>query len=983
MPFVHFASSFRESPAPRNRWNRFVRGAFLIAGLLLGAAQVFAEDGAANSLEHRRDAILRVSPLNGSPRTNPGRHKRRDAKYRVSTTRQTAAQTRTILLPKTAHARLQYGAERLATALRAAGYQVQIQRADKLPKTKGLIVVGQAADPLVKQAAVSFRATSEKAPGKEGFAISSGKDDALLISGTDNSGALYGCLELAEQVKTQGRLSDNLHLTDQPEMVLRGTCIGVQKPTYLPGRNVYEYPYTPETFPWLYDKALWVKYLDMMVDNRYNSLYLWNGHPFASLVRLKDYPFAVEVDDATFKKNEEMYRFLTEEADKRGIWVIQMFYNIIVSKPFAEHYNIKTQDRARPIVPLIADYTRKSIAAFVEKYPNVGLMVALGEAMEGAGQDDVDWFTKTIIPGVLDGLKASGTTELPPIVLRAHDTDAPRVITEALPLYKNLYTEAKFNGEALTTYTPRGSWAELHRKLSGMNSVHIENVHILANLEPFRYGSADFIQKSVQSMHNIYGANGLHLYPESSYWDWPYTADNVAGRQLQVDRDWLWYAEWARYAWRANRPRPAEVTHWSQKLAAQFGCDEQAGQQILTAYEEAGEIEPKLLRRYGITDGNRQTLTLGMLMNQLIDPKRYGLFTLLYESESPEGEMIIEYAEKEAKGEKHIGETPPQIASEVVEHGKKAVAAIERAAPAIKQNQAEFTRVKNDMYCQDALANFYAEKARAALQVLRYKYSHNVQDLAAALPLLQSSVAHWQKLVDLTKDSYLYANSMQTAQRKIPMRGVDGTYKTWAEMLPVYRKELADFQHNIDSLKTAKAAPAAKLVALRNAPVTLLTKGAGTYTVAAGQTVFADTTAQLTAFAPELAGLKGMRLSKVQQVAQGTEIRFSTKKPVQVLVGFFNQKSPRYLPVPTLEIDASANDYGQAESKILNALTIPGLPPVNVHAYSFKAGTHTLNLARGACLILGFVDAAQPVPVYNAGLGSTVAPGREIDWLFE
>lgn len=81
----------------------------------------------------------------------------------------------------------------------------------------------------------------------------------------------------------------------------------------------------------------------MMVDNRLNSLYLWNGHPFASLVRLKDYPFAVEVDSATFRKNEEIFSFLTHEANRRGIYVIQMFYNIIVSKPFADHYGIATQ----------------------------------------------------------------------------------------------------------------------------------------------------------------------------------------------------------------------------------------------------------------------------------------------------------------------------------------------------------------------------------------------------------------------------------------------------------------------------------------------------------------------------------------------------------------------------------------------------------------------------------------------------------------
>ncbi|MFC7667697.1 hypothetical protein ACFQT0_10110 [Hymenobacter humi] len=151
--------------------------------------------------------------------------------------------------------------------------------------------------------------------------------------------------------------------------------------------------------------------------------------------------------------------------------------------------------------------------------------------------------------------------------------------------------------------------------------------------------------------------------------------------------------------------------------------------------------------------------------------------------------MIIEYAEKEAKGLPHVGETPPQVATEVVAHGKAAIAAIERAAPVVTKNQAEFGRLKNDMYCQDALANFYAEKVQAALRVLRYKYSHNVADLEQAVPYLERSLSYWQKLVGLTQGTYLYANSMQTSQRKIPMRGVDGTYKTWVEMLPVYQKE--------------------------------------------------------------------------------------------------------------------------------------------------------------------------------------------------
>lgn len=884
---------------------------------------------------------------------------------------------RTIVIPLNPNSRVRFGAEKLAQTLSSIGYDVKIVQQQKLPKQNELIVIGTVADQLLES--LSIKGETAKLPGKEGFTIAYNQDKNLVIKGGDYSGALYGCMELAEQIKAKGKLPEHIQLTDQPEMVLRGTCIGLQKPEYLPGRDVYEYPYTPESFPWLYDKGLWINYLDMMVENRYNSLYLWNGHPFSSLLRLKDYPYAVEVDEATLKKNEEIFRFLTEEADKRGIWVIQMFYNILIPKPFAEKHGLKTQDRNRPIIPLIADYTRKSIAAFVEKYPNVGLLVALGEAMEGVGQDDIDWFTKTIIPGVKDGLKAAGIKEEPPIVLRAHDTDAPAVMAASLPLYKNLYTENKFNGEALTTYTPRGSWAELHRTLSRVAPVHIANVHILANLEPFRYGSADFIQKSVQAMNKIYGAKGLHLYPQSGYWDWPYTADKLIKRQLQVDRDWIWYKEWGRYAWNSNRDRQGEINYWGQELANKYGTDINAGKAILNAYEESGEISPKLLRRYGITDGNRQTLTLGMLMTQLINPYRYGLFTLMYESEAPEGEMIIEYAEKEWKKQGHIGETPVQVAREVIEHGKKAVAAINEASASVTKDTAEFRRLKNDMYCYDAMANFYAEKVKSAIWVLRYKYSNDVADLERALPFLEKSVKYYSDLVKLTENDYLYANSMQTKQRKIPMRGIDKTFIHWKEMLPVFNKELNHFKRSIDSLKSVDPGKTNVLKPYQNAVVKVLS-GQETYLLNKNIQVFNDVNAPLKEVAGQLSGLKGIKLNQAQQIKSGTTLKFSNAAPVKVLVAFFNKKEPMYLKAPELETDASANNYGQSEIKISNALVIDGYPPLNVHAYSFDAGTNTLTLGKGACLVLGFISDQQEMRIYNAGLDGK---GKDIDWLFE
>ncbi len=826
-------------------------------------------------------------------------------------------------------------------------------------------------------------------PQKEAYTIDVNGNN-IHITASDASGALYGCLTLADIIKTQG-YPRHLHVSDHPGMVLRGACIGMQKPTLLPGRGPYEYPYTPENFPWFYDKVLWTKYLDSLVDNRLNTLYLWNGHPFASLVRLPDYPYAVEVDDATFKKNEAMYRWLTGEADKRGIWVIQLFYNIIVSKPFAEKNHLKTQDRNRHIVPLIADYTRKSIAAFVQKYPNVGLMFTLGEAMEGVGQDDIDWLTKTIIPGVKDGLRALGRTEEPPLVLRAHDTDGPADLEAARPLYKNIYVEAKYTGEALTTYTPHGSWAALHRQLSTLSEGLIENVHINANLEPFRYGSPDFIQRCVQAMHEVYHANSVHLYPQASYWDWPYSADSVmrggrpswpedssGSRLLEADRDWIWYKAWARYAWNCNRPRNEEIAYWSKQLAHQYGCDTATGHALLDAYEFSGEISPKLLRRFGITDGNRQTLTLGMFMTQLIDPERYGLFTLLYESEGPPGESLREYAEKESKHLPHEGETPIDVINSTREEGRRAVEAIEKAASHVTKNREEFDRLRNDMHCYQELAECYDSKAQAALFVLQYNYSGRLADLTNALGSLNASLDAFRALTRLATRAYRYANSMQTAQRKIPIRGASGKFITWKELLPLYEEELKHFSTHLDSLRSpgyqAAAPPNFEPAAVQlNAP--------GYYTLDSGAHPFTDTNITVRAVAGPLKGLQALAGSAFTQRSTGTTIHFTCTEPVDLLIGFFDKKASAFLPPPQLETDASANDYGQAEPRIANALLLTGMPAVNVHAWSFKPGEHTLELGKGLCLVLGFVKPRGKTGTYDAGLDE---PGKKnLDWLFE
>ena len=224
-------------------------------------------------------------------------------------------------------------------------------------------------------------------------------------------------------------------------------------------------------------------------------------------------------------------------------------------------------------------------------------------------------------------------------------------------------------------------------------------------------------------MHNVHGANALHLYPQASYWDWPYTADKLPNneREFQLDRDWIWYQTWGRYAWNCHRDRTDEMGYWNHQLGKFYGTSDENASNIRVAYEESGEIAPKLLRRFGITEGNRQTLLLGMFMSQLVNPYKYTIYPGFYESCGPEGEKLIEYVEKEWKKQPHVGEMPLDIVAQVIEHGDKAVAAIDKAAGSVSSNKDEFARLQNDMHCYREFAYAFNLKVKAAQLVLDYQ----------------------------------------------------------------------------------------------------------------------------------------------------------------------------------------------------------------------------------------------------------------------
>jgi hypothetical protein len=850
------------------------------------------------------------------------------------------ATTIAVVISTNAAPRVEFGAEKLLAALNAAKLDAAIVHSNNVSDAK--IFLDQPRD-------------SSIAP--EGFRFSLLQNNNLVVSSSDDSGSLYGCLELARRIRAEGKLPavEIANVFDAPAMKLRGTCIGLQKTYILPGHHVYEYPITPELFPWFYDKQLWTEYLDFLAENRMNTLYLWSGHPFASLIKLKDYPYAVEVPDNVFLKNQKMYRWLSAECDKRGIWLVQMFYNIIVSKPFAETNHISTQ-LSTP-TPLVSDYTRKSIAEFVKEFPNVGFLVCLGEALRGTA-NQVEWCTNVILPGVLDGMHAAHLAEEPPIIIRTHAMDPYAVMPAAFQIYSNLFTETKYNGESLTTWQPRGKDQALQLAMARLGP-HLVNVHILSNLEPFRYGDVEFIKKCVQASRDRLGASGIHLYP-LSYWNWPYSPDIANPQELQWRRDWIWFAAWSRYAWNPDIPEKEDHEYWISRLAEYYG-NSNAAETILDAYNSAGEVAPRLIRRFGITEGNRQTLSLGMTLDELVNPKKYGAIDDLWLSESPPGERLDEFVNKEWNHQPHAGETPETIISDVLAESSAAVAAADAAETLVTRNHEEFERLRNDTRCIRAMAENYSDKVRAAELVLRYSYSHDIADMEQAERFLAASFADYKSLAELTRNTYHYANSMETSQRKLPVAGGVGGQPAnylWSQLLPLYERELSDFQAKVAKLKEgASTVDESKIKPWPAAPFELISTNAEIYKVTIGAKVFTDRNFEIEKLAPELNGLLGIRFShEVAKKGRYQPVEIEISEPVCILVGYFDSNQKTWLQVPQLENDARADDRGGVEIAIQDAATISGCPDVNVHAFRYDAGRQKLEFSgKGSFVILGIV----------------------------
>ena len=169
--------------------------------------------------------------------------------------------------------------------------------------------------------------------GADGFRrVRSGQ--SLKITAGGERGAMYGVLDVAEQVR-QGASWDRLEdRTVKSRLEFRAIKFNLPWAAYRTSPVIEQHDVTCR------DLKFWEAFLDMMAENRFNTLTLWSLHPFHYMVRPKNFPEACPFTDTELAEWRTLWRGLLAMAKERGIETYLVNWNIFVSPEFARAHGV-------------------------------------------------------------------------------------------------------------------------------------------------------------------------------------------------------------------------------------------------------------------------------------------------------------------------------------------------------------------------------------------------------------------------------------------------------------------------------------------------------------------------------------------------------------------------------------------------------------------------------------------------------------------
>ena len=477
-----------------------------------------------------------------------------------------------------------------------------VQALEKALQSRGVNVVlsdrGESGVPTVWV----FSSSGEKLPpnvpfrnvelpaGPESYVIRVAKR-RILVVGSDPVGTMYGCLDLAEQIRWNSDKPDPRHVqerTARPFLQVRAVnpFLHIQALT--------------DTTSWYFSDDFWNSYLDLLAESRHNLLDIHAAYDlrktnfpniFPYFFSFKEFPDTGVPPELT-RKIFAQFKRIVALAKERGIHVALMNYNTAVT----------SAGKALTGEELI-EYTRRCVRRLLTEVPDLW---AFGFRIGESGQSE-DFFERAylqVIRQVAPHVR---------VYTRTWGANPERLAQVAAEFPGRFVVEPKYNGEQMGL-PYQGIVEPIEPNLPPAYSYEVYPVEpqpwrILWQVRTngthriFAWGDPDFVRRTALSCRLGRGL-GYTVEPLSAY----YPVDDAYHRRDAPDghwhrwnhqRTWFWYELWGRLGYDPNTPESV----WINLFRDHYGS---SGDRAYQALRHASKIVPLIFAYHRLGPDHRQ-----------------------------------------------------------------------------------------------------------------------------------------------------------------------------------------------------------------------------------------------------------------------------------------------------------------------------------------------------------------------------------------
>ena len=603
---------------------------------------------------------------------------------------------------------------------------------------------------------------------------------AQVVAGSDERGMMYALLELADRVEAQGlsSLDDVGSLVETPDNEVRGVD------RFLMG---------PPEDDWFYDEEFWHYYFARLARARFNRFVLTTGFdtsfmspPYPFLVDVPGFP-DVGVSDRVDESREGHLALLRRIADLSHQYGLEFVFGTWQQRTRSVNRDMQDDEVDQGFLvenlPLdddeqFTEYCSRGLEALLVAAPEIDgvqLRVNFESGVGDRSTAEEFWRRITAAPAAaaeergkevrLD-VRAKGLTDN--MIRWAQETGVDLTISTkywcestGLPYHTTQMRQGELDNLADMNKARRYSYSNLLEKPRYYDFLY--RLWVVGTNRLFLWGDPDYARrfsKTVRFGDSVgfeilapLAMKGGHFEIQES---WPLFDDpDLRDYEWEDERYWAWYLLFGRLGYNAD----TDPEVWERAFRAHFG---EAAPHVLDAYESASRVLPLLTAAHLTkhpTNWNWAELdTGGALFAENNYNPRFGDVT--YATAEPSDpavfyridEFVTDLLAEEPSGKY----TPLQLASwfnRLADNTRVAVDAA-RSTTADGDQTAEFDTTVLDMQMIAELADYHAEKTRAATALRFYQETDDTADLRDAYTHMRAAIESWSALVDRGEGTY-------------------------------------------------------------------------------------------------------------------------------------------------------------------------------------------------------------------------------------